>query len=152
MQNNRHGFSLGIVVAIVAALILVGGGVVIAIMISRSNSTSNSQTTSPAQDSTPTEKTVAKTGVCHTGETKHLGSGNFEIGVDMASGEYVVKNDAKKDAPYVSLYVYPSKEGAQTDEFNRTELAIFDANETRTAKLDTGNYLKVVYGGLLTCQ
>lgn len=155
MKNNL----VTIVVVVVGALVLVGGGITAGILLSRKDSpASDTQETSKSQDTAITapaetaEKTVAKTGACNSGEIKHLSAGEFIVGEDIASGEYIIKNDNKKDAPFVSLYVYPSKNSALTDEFNRTEVAIFDASETRTLKIDTGNYLKVVYGGLLTCQ
>lgn len=154
MKNNL----VTIIAVVVGALVLVGGGITAGILITRDKPTYNAQSSSKAQDTPSTasaetaEKTVAKTGACNSGEIKHLSAGDFIVGEDIASGEYIIKNDNKKDAPYVSLFVYPSKNSALTDEFNRTEIAIFDSSETRTLKIDTGNYLKVVYGGLLTCQ
>lgn len=155
MKNNL----VVIIAIVVGAIVLVGGGVTAGILLTRKDDSTNTvqnttqnKKVSSNDSAAPAEKTVAKTGVCNSGEIKHLSAGNFVVGEDIASGEYIVKNDNKKDAPFVSLFVYPSKNSALTDEFNRTELAIFDMSETRTVKIDAGNYLEVVYGGLLTCQ
>lgn len=155
MKNNL----VTIIVIVVGALVLIGGGVTAGILLTRKDTQVNDmRSASKTQDVASTapaesaEKTVAKTGTCDSGEIKHLSAGDFVVGTDIASGEYIIKNDNKKDAPFVSLFVYPSKNSALTDEFNRTEVAIFDQSETRTLKIDAGNYLKVVYGGFLTCQ
>lgn len=150
MKNNN----VVVIAVVVGAIVLVGGGVTAGILLTREDKpvANQAQQEQAKQDTTPAEKKVGKTGVCNTDEIKHLAAGNYVVGQDIASGEYTIKDDGRTDAPFVSLFVHPTKESYTTDEFNNTQIAIFDKNETRTLKLDEGNYIRVVYGGLLTCQ
>jgi len=155
MSKSKAPKIIGIVVA---ALLLIGGGVAGGLLLTKKNEkgTNNNSTQQTVSENKPAEtvaeKTVAKTGVCNAGEIKKLGAGTYTVGQDIASGEYTVQNDNKKDAPYVSLFVYPSKTSYASDEFNNNQIAIFESSETKSLKLDEGNYMRVVYGGKLTCQ
>lgn len=156
MKNNL----VIIIVIIVSAIALMGGGLAVGILLTKNNNptiskvqnTTQSQQPASSDPGTPAEKIVAKTGVCHSGEIKRLSAGKYTVGEDIASGEYIIKNDNKKDSPYVSLAIYPSKSSMISDEYNNVRVAIFDPSETRSLKIDTGNYMDVAYGGLLTCQ
>lgn len=153
MGKNK---SLIIGLIIFGVLIFIGGGILAGMLISNGNYSSTAIQDSASDANTeevnePTEQLVGKTGECNTGEVKYLSSGTYTVGTDIAYGEYLVQNDNKHSAPYVSLYVYPSETSYETDEFNDTRIAIFEAEETRNLKLDDNNYMRVVYGGKLTC-
>lgn len=166
MAKNK---ALSIVGIIVVSVLLVGGGVIGGKMMSNKSSDdskessadikgSNEEQTAVSELDKPEEKLVGKTGVCNTGEVKYIGSGNYVVGVDLASGEYVAQHNPKNgdtgSLKGISMYVYSSKAEFTADRYmsKTAEVVTFDTVQQKNVKLDEGNYIEVKIDGMLTCK
>lgn len=167
MAKNKALITLGI---IVGATVLVGVGIVGGKMISKGNSEETKESAISTKDSSkeqavtsepakPVEQPVAKTGVCNAGEVKYIGKGNFVVGTDIASGEYLVQFNPEDGEPptglYFSAYVYSSKSNYEVQGYSRSKIAeimITSRDRKESVKLDEGNYMTIQYGGKMTCQ